>query len=316
MYSFVLWYTPGCTNCAGQGGDKKEAWVHINLWKEGSHEKGPIKIDFGIMVRGIDDIKSIHLYSPFAFQSCEDLAGLLRENPPLIRAVFNESYEFDSGEQDFIIRPKEGDPFILHALLMGQDLNVQGRIITINTETMGKPLKQYYFRFRITIPRENDRGLISTHKRDISRFSDYLTSTEIIDFRLNDIRSCDRECRNHIGRGSLFGIRSVNYFILRDPADLVIYHGGETRCRHLEPEIWEPYGLPREKRLIAYHFYQRAPKKDGNGHEHIRDFSVLVRFQRQEAKILIILALTLLLGLLGGLAAGLAANFISFKLGW
>jgi hypothetical protein len=308
MNSFLIGYDPVKKK------SEEEAWVHINLWEE--KKPNNIIIDFGILVRNIKEIKAINIYSPYDIEEVKDIVTILEKNKKLITAVFNENYQYkkDLGN---IIQPQRGDPFVLSSANIKHDKN---RIILDTGKINYEKSHGSYFRVRLILSKEkfNEKckEFIFAHKSKGSRFSDFFTSTEIIDFRLNDSRSGG----SAINVGNFFHIRSVNYFILRDPSEVIIYYGNAMRnSRYLESDIWEGYELPDG--LIAYHLYRKAKrievKENENtksSYDYIDHFSELVRFQCQRKRYLItalsIIVFTLLLGSISGFLGNLLSAFV------
>ena len=329
MNSFLIGYVP--VTPVTNGDLEEEAWVHINLW--GKKETGlldkatglmklkkclpkkktnKVIIDFGIMVKDISKIKAIKIYSPYAIEKVEDVAALLKEHNKLITAVFNENYQHNvkEGNEDYIIQPHRGEPFVLSPI-KEEDINKETNLVTLDTEKIKSgSINHSYFRIRLIIIKKNCNGLFFARKNNGSLFSDFFTSTEIIDFRLNDKRSTG----SNIYVGNLFHMRSINYYILRDPSELIIHHGDAMRnSRYLETDIWKEYGLPDD--LIAYHFYRKAERiekreteNSKSSYEYINHFSILVRFQCQKPRILKVIAIaimTLVFGCISGVFANL-----------
>jgi len=303
MISFLIGYDP-----VSEKDIKEEAWVHINLWEK--KETNSVIIDFGILVNDVKKIKAIKIYSPYAIKDVKDISTLLKEHKELITAVFNENYQHNVSEkgEEFIIQPHKGDPFVLSPI-KEEDLIIKqnDNLVILNIKKVKlASVNRSYFRIRITLSKESCSNFIFAHESKGSRFSDFFTSTEIIDFRLNDSRS-----GSNIDVGNFFHIRSVNYFILRDPSEIIIYHGNAMRnSRYLEPDIWEKYGL--ENGLLAYHLYRKAERIENKGsgnskfsYEYINHFSELVRFQCQKPRFWIIILSVIGMGCISGFLGNL-----------
>jgi hypothetical protein len=319
MRSFLIGYVP-----ASEEDTKKiaeEAWVHINLWEKKEGKTLKVIIDFGIMVKDVKKIKAINIYSPFDIEEVNDISALLMANNQLISAVFNENYKHN--DDGFIIKPHKRDPFVL-SLIDKEDIKNDKNLVTLDTKNVKLvPKTRSYFRIRLTLLKNNCREFIFNLKSNLSPFSDFFTSTEIIDFRLNDIRSFGSDYRCFIGnKAKLFHIHSVRYLILRVPSEILIHHGDAMKnSRYLETSIWKDYGLPND--MIAYHFHRKAErierKKDDSNkssfdYKYINHFSILARFQCQKPRyfkiIVYVIVITLLLGSVSGLVGNVLHSFI------
>ncbi|CEO12030.1 Uncharacterised protein [[Clostridium] sordellii] len=145
----------------------------------------------------------------------------------------------------------------------------------------------------------------------ISVFSDQFTNTEIIDFRLNDIRSCHEEIREEFNKGYKFNILAVHYLVLRDANDIIIHCEDKISSRMLEKNLWGDYIKGADNDIIAYHIKK---KKIKDTDEYIQDFSSLIRFQYKKTNIKVIgIYIVVILGL--GALGGVVGNLISSWLG-
>lgn len=237
MDSFAIWYS------GNSDSNNQEAWIHINLWKTVKKKISEITVDFGILVQDIKDITSINLYCPFEVSTgnVTDIVPLIKENPALINAIFNKTYSYECKEAKMIVKSQKGNERRAFVLSPAKFVTEEKSIIKINTEELtDKDIQRHYFRIRIVFQESDYRGLFNAFSGGTSLFTDFFTSTEIIDFRLNDMRSCKEEIIREIKRKKCFNINSVNYFILREPTHIIIYQGGEVNSRFLETDIWEP----------------------------------------------------------------------------
>ncbi|SEJ95953.1 hypothetical protein SAMN05660742_12912 [Propionispira arboris] len=322
MRSFAVWYT------SKHGVRCKKADVHINLW----NNKETYSFDFGLMIDDISEITTLHLYCPFqvSIHDIKDLGEVISHNNVLVNAIFNESYLVASGNpkrgrvysessslSDFIIyaledteitsRPCKRNAYN-NGLLKSHPISF-GTILDINVENIEqveagepvesvsqeKPIKRYYFRLRISVCKDK-LDLIMHKETGVTVIADYLTDTEIIDFRLNDLRSCSDDLQNQVNQGLKFDLQSVHYLILRNANETIIHQGLPVESRMLEQELWDKYIDDLDHHMIAYHFKKKKKSKDpelSDGSElsdkkdcfeYVNDFSVLTRFQSQKNK--------------------------------
>lgn len=121
--------------------------------------------------------------------------------------------------------------------------------------------RKYYFRIRF-FPEDNEITMIKRENEKINIFQDAsLRTTEIIDFRINDLRSCPENLREEFLRTPRFTIKKIHYLIMRSSTDEYITIGdGNVQGRLLEKEIWENYISIEENDMIAYHV--KSQKKE------------------------------------------------------
>ena len=276
--------------------------IHINLWKSTGQDKMSI-FDFGFMISDIERVDEIILYCPFKIEKVEDLGETIIDSKTT-DAIFNERCAVEifypkrcriTKKGEYTNLGKKGNEedeksFILYSLNEDQleAINEKDREyskIRIKTDTILtedekdgkdelKEIKEYYFRIRIftengttsIIKRENEKANIL---QDVS-----FRTTEIIDFRINDLRSSPNELKEEFLRTPRFKINQVHYLIIRDSTDEFIEVGdSKVTSRILEKEIWNGYTKTiniGNSDKIAYHI-----KKKGD----ISTFSYLARFK-------------------------------------
>jgi hypothetical protein len=146
--------------------------------------------------------------------------------------------------------------------------------------------------------------LIFQKAKNVSPFQDAFTTTEVIDFRLNNLRSCCQFVRDEFAKGKHFKIKAIHYLILRDAADVFIHQGENVSSRLLEKDLWGSYIENLKNSIIAYHFKKRDEK---NG--PITEYGILTRFEYHNMKKNLILKYLYLVLYLGTLASVLATFF-------
>lgn len=301
MRSFTLWY------------DEKESAekrpivkINVNLWEDNSNKTIQTCFDFGFKINDITNVENINLYVPFDInkENISDLGKTISNNT-LVNAIFNENFVTTDGNPKKLRVSSLDDDVDENFIIYSLDINSQidlissktstdedSKIIQINLSDINLSdtdnIKEYYFRIRIQVP--NDRpGFIYNQITSESPFEDYFTNTEVIDFRINDIRSSSEVLREKFESGSHFKIKSVHYLILRDASDIIIHHGNPISSRVLERNTWNGYfGGSKEKNVIAYHIKKKS-FKEGKDIKYLKDFSDLSRFKSKKSSIKVLL---------------------------
>ena len=316
MRSFAVWYKEKQNTDA----EAKQADIHVNILDTG-HDKW--FIDFGIKIKDIRDIDCIYLYTPFVIEN-EDAISDLTEymDTRLLKALFNENLEVLEGppKRRYVkIRktPKTEEDLIVYQLTKSNEVslreigdnNAKGSIIAINTENIKAPsmgfeslsqVNTYYFRFRISIP--NSKIKVISHEVDKPSLLDCnITKTEIIDFRLNNIRSLNDVIQNEINKGKRFLVNSVHLLILKNSKIMLMYPASDVTTRMLEEDVWHNYFSGDRYRtgdLVAYHF------KKVSQNSSVQEFNVLARFSHREVpykELLLVLLVTSIINIISSL---------------
>lgn len=316
MRSFALWYSKKNKEST----ETNEANVHVNLWDKGKNKQSYC-FDFGVLIEDIRNIESVLLYVPFKTEKSQikDLGAVISNNQ-LVNAIFNEEFTTTDGEPKRLLvnGTNEKPSFYIYSLEVDKQIELDscnrssttpGTIlkIKIGDIQVSEGTPRYYFRIRVQAKRK-DIFLINDEIRGVSVFSDQFTNTEVIDFRLNDIRSCSEALREEFAKGDKFGILAVHYLILRNANDVMVHFGKEMNSRMLENDLWKTYIDDETCHMIAYHIKAKA-KLDGNDHIYINDFSDLSRFQYQKGTARIIIFYILVIVLLG-VVSGVFGNWI------
>ena len=259
--------------------EKVNLELHVNLW---NFKKLETTFDFGFMVDNIDNVENIILYVPFKIKKVEDLGNnIIEKNQTLVDAIFNERCEttkfypkrlkvikkgnYDTRED--ISKENEGETFVLYSLSENQikltnydkyariEINVENILSNEEKENhLELEDKKYYFRIRF-FPEDNNITMIKRENEKINIFQDAsLRTTEIIDFRINDLRACPENLREEFLRTPRFILKKIHYLIMRNSTDEYITIGdGKVQGRLLEKELWENYINIEENDMIAYH---------------------------------------------------------------
>ncbi|WP_145413875.1 hypothetical protein [Paenibacillus xylanexedens] len=322
LRSFALWYSLQDPNLD----PNKEATVHINLWDQNQKNKAYC-FDFGLLIEDVTKIDKVFLYAPFKIERNQitDLGNVISNNQ-LVNAIFNEDFTTTEGQpKRLIVNGVKNKPdFIIYSLDKEEQITLRkcksrsvtpGTIIELDIKGIKLDvITRYYFRLRLKV-NKNDIKLINDEIQGLSFLNDHFTNTEIIDFRLNDIRSCSEELREQFQKGCKFNFLAIHYLILRNANDVIIQYGKDINSRMLENDLWKDYIEGVDFNIIAYHMKSKAMKViDPNTGESIKkyveDFSDLSRFQYKKGTNFVISCYIGGIVLLGAVA-GVCGNWLS-----
>lgn len=295
MRGFAVWYDKKDNSITKD----VKADIHVNFWSQLNYVGNDdiCFFDFGIKVENLDNIESINIYCPFKItqKDVKDLGGKISNNY-LIDAIFNEDYSVTEGVAKYYIVQSNNPPvdttsmnaskFIVYALNDTSEIVVEtcnrekskpddprdlkisvGSIIRLkvddllaNATGLACGIDSYYFRIRVAT---NKRALehINKQVKNINIFKEYLEAIELIDFRINDIRSCCDEVRNKFNIGSQFFVKSIHLLVMRKVDEEVSAEGNNYDCRLLEKDIWNKYVDKLDENYIAYHFKRKQDVK-------------------------------------------------------
>lgn len=284
MSSFLFWHSYKIDDNSDDHIDtcvSPECELHLNLWDM----KTSYYLDIGFYIEECSNIDQLFFYSPFEIKKSDvsDLGGKLN-NKKLVDAIFNASYSISKDETPKLIKVENSSNnvnnkkavFNIYSLSKEQyhiKSVADGSQIVIDLKNCPKNDKPYYFRIRINISKSVS-SLSFTSKIPSNVFSELLKETEVIDFRLNELRSCNDDIKEIFFKETYPNLRTIHYLILRESSDVIISHEKITSSRILEKDLWSIYNGDIKNDMIAYHI------KEVNGDcGFIEKFSHLVRFQ-------------------------------------
>ncbi len=237
--------------------------IHINLWKMQLHRQTKIEkitsffkndfdyfLDIGLKLPSIEKIKKLNVYFPFQItaEECIDLGGTFHEDTNLVNAIFNEDYRVISGSGLKIlevVRHDGSDKFNIYRLDTKNDIKLyqqyNGTVLEISFNQITQSRNEsYYFRFRIKLKKE--QNFTRVYKPRNSFFESAFMNTEIIDFRINEIRNLDKSLLEKMGKDGLPHLSKIHFLLLRNAKDDYVFsHKPINSCRELEKEIWKEY---------------------------------------------------------------------------
>lgn len=308
MRSFAVWYEEKEKNQ-----ERVKADIHVNLWSELPYNycEGKCFFDFGIKVNDLRNVKNIKIYCPFELRndSVKDLGKRISDNL-LINAIFNENYSVTDGNAKHYIVNALDSKFIVYELSNVSEITIekcdkdndrsddpavdnhrQGTIITLETKNLidnasdeAHGINSYYFRIRV-MANKNNLNMITRKVENTNIFKEAIEGIELLDFRINDLRSCCNEVRDKINSSSNFWLKSIHFLVMRKINDSIISEGSSYSCRLLEKDVWDKYIDDLEDNVVAYHFkakYKVCPTDTLVENRHVEvpveNFSFLVRF--------------------------------------
>lgn len=323
--SFILWSVKN--DDIVQDSSNNNIDIHINLWNSKNRKKHCF--DFGLMIKDVTDLKSINLFVPFNIktENLHDLGETITKyQSTLISALFNESCKVRQNIApqctEVCVGKDRNNKFIIYNLSRSQEeitlkTHDNGSLISINCKRLNnnrnnhediKSINRYYFRFRFIYDKEH--SVITTKTSEASAFQGFFTGVDILDFRLNDIRSCPSDIYGEY-TGNSFKMEKIHLLIMRPVKDEVIYHGGEMNSRILEDEIWHNYFLQNKceinkEDMIAYHIKGKNETS----------FNALVRFRFGHFSFktfVLLLCFPLFISLLANIISKIFDNYSSFQ---
>ena len=332
MRSFAVWYE--CKDKV-EPNDLEDVYadLHVNYWSSlpytGCGEN--CFFDFGIKVSNIKNISKINIYCPYELEKQDviDLGAKISDDI-LIHAIFNENYTIKIGipKHCLVYAKKQNNDaqnFVIYALDENSEINLikskrtknkcddpnqkelaQGTIISLLVEDLIKNAPDdisrelsYYFRIRVLANKEKLR-LIMREVKNVNAFRDAIETTELMDFRINDIRSCCDVIKNKFIINNKFKFHSIHFLVMRDVNHKVVAEGLPCTCRLLEQDIWNKYLDNLQDNILAYHF-----KKKNNTEKELNDLVVLIKFTYKK-----ITVRTIIWYLISAITIGLLINII------
>lgn len=267
------------------------AELHVNYWKvplkNGAYKRF---LDFGIFINEVaSDISSVSFYFPFNVDtaSLRDLGESLSKSE-LLCTLFNSDYvvrNINGSPSYYCISPsansEKSRPFWLYVLgennFLVTEVKPFGSIVTVKilstpkknggiqpATSEKKPKRNLYFRFRLDdIPVDS-----IFYEENIS--NDFLQSafskTEMIDFRINEVREINPKVYEEITKDKTFlPFSKIHFFFVGSSEDEQI--AGNTNfkdCRLLNHERWQSYigkDYDSQRKLIAYHWCWKGDEK-------------------------------------------------------
>lgn len=303
--------------------------LHINYWSIESKEKFHY-LDIGVKLTLNNNYwESINFFFPFDLQIkdyMDNLGETICSRDELLELIFNEKLKSTAEGQnykDVIFEDEQKDSLRIYKeldIVNGEDTvelisNNDGTSRLVFSKKLIKSFDtdlsniHHYFRFRLRLNTENVKKLSQNYDPQdrlvLSRFE----KTEIIDFRLNELRDLPGSVCNVLNKDYM--LKQIHFFLIRDIHDeLKLAHADYKRCRLLEKEVWKEYlvfsnkDLVLPSQMLIYHFCE-GKEKDGI-YPHIERFNAFAKFARVKVTIpslFVFLFSVILLGAIGSVVA-------------
>ncbi|MCE1058102.1 hypothetical protein LU646_09420 [Pseudomonas alloputida] len=289
---------------------KPDVELHFNYWSlSGKSETVIDYLDVGVKFSGLETFDAIKIFIPFHVTEQNYAANLGRavcNTPTLISAIFNTRVKetlLDGERMDITFRQEKESKLRFHCQI---EVGSHGEGVTLNRlnregdgTTLSFPLVLFkkekeaslesiphYFRFRIKMSAEDKKVISQLSKQKDSKLLSRFDSTEIVDFRVNEIRNLPAQIRSKLEYDSF--ISSVHFFLIRETnSEHKLSHTEFKRCRVLEKDLWETYlkenneeiNLPEQ--MLIYHWREQSKRNsDGELLEHLENFSAFAKFSK------------------------------------
>lgn len=298
MNSFGILYTLKNGNEPRAGGSLT-AELHTNYWKIPlKHGKYERFVDLGIYINDVArDVSTISFYLPFKITKSDisDLGNKLKDSN-LLCTLFNGEYSIQNianSPSYYSVKSRNDDHRTFWLYILGDNnfeikevspigCLVNVKILSLPKIDVGirpadneKPKKRnLYFRFRI----RNIPNNCFFYEESIS--NDFLQSafskTEMIDFRVNEIREIDPKALEYITKDKNFVMfnKIHFYFVGSSEEEQIVGASDYNDCRILNQEKWNPYidESVTTRHLMAYHWKWKGE----NGQTH-QKYNVFVK---------------------------------------
>lgn len=338
----------------GINSDKHEIDLHVNYWLLHQNTDREISyLDIGVKFQGLHDNQegaegAINVYFPFKITKENyhpGLGELVCSRTDLIQTIFNSRHKSTSNSSntsvDIEFESKKEDVLRVFTQISCSPENGGVRIVdTDEGSTLLFPIKLFsmvresdsdvveennllpgYIRFRIKLSANETKVLSQSYKHSDSFILSRLESTEIVDFRLNEVRDLPGiiQSKNLIGAG----IKNIHFFLIREvDSEYKQAHANFHRCRLLEKELWNEYlnlhlkENMAPKQMLIYHWKESGKITDNNGSEKqssIEKFTAFAKFSKITVtykNLCLFLFFALLVGAVSGAMGNLLYNFV------
>lgn len=303
--SLAFWIESTGGNSANCNGGKAKVDLHINYWLLNQNtDKEFHYLDFGIKFEGLEDEDKLSLYFPFQVTKDNYKPGLgaqVCSRTELIQTIFNSPHKSTKNIAPTYVEitfesAKESALRVYTQIDIGSDQNgvrltnfEKGSLLEFpmsqfpNANAKSSDEKQIpnYIRFRIHLKDEQSKKCLSqSYKHRDNPILSRLESTEIVDFRLNEVRDLPGNIQGK--RLSNCFIKNIHFFLIREiDSEFKQAHANFDRCRLLEKELWDAYlnldsgdeKLKLPPQMLIYH-WKESVKSDKNNATNSSDASL------------------------------------------
>lgn len=331
--------------------------LHVNYWLLHQNTDGEISyLDIGVKFSGLNSPVnlegSINVYFPFKITKENyhpGLGELVCSRTDLIQTIFNARHKSTSNSSntsvDIEFESKRDNILRVFTQISCSPENGGVRIVdTDDGSTLLFPLKLFgaikktdsvaperrgeddqglpgYIRFRIKLGAQETKVLSQSYKHSDSFILSRLESTEIVDFRLNEVRDLPGivQSKDLIGAG----IKNIHFFLIREvDSEYKQAHANFHRCRLLEKELWneylslEPKDKMAPKQMLIYHWKESGKVDKESSDEKqvsIEKFTAFAKFSKITVtykNLCLFLFFALAIGAVSGAMGNLLFNFV------
>ncbi len=339
-YSLGFWLEDDNRTSTVESEDKNKVELHINYWSlEAKQACNYLDIGLRIELLKEESFKSINFYLPFKMSKenyMGNLGSVICSTDDLIELIFNErlksSFEgvnykdinFDGKDNETLRVYKQleiGDDdsnlkFIVNEENNSLRIQIPKSILCLNPINLpnNKQKKIYhYLRFRLKLTSEHVKVLSQNYEPQDRLVVSKFEKTEIIDFRLNELRDLPAVVCNCLNKN--FVLEQIHFFLIRDIHDeLKLSHAKYKRCRLLEKEVWNPYLKFKDEhailpeQMLIYHF-----QKNTDELKHIDRFNAFAKFVRVKVTLVSIFLFIFSVIMLGAFGSLLATVFVESR---
>lgn len=250
------------------------AEFHFNYWPKtiSNHKERQSYLDIGAMLTNYNNVDSLIFWLPNAKSELtfntrdnfEDLGKHLKDNQTAT-LIFNEilktSTDAQKPKQTVVTSSQKQSEFIVYELSednIKAQSEYEGFTLRISLRQLLKQgvTSPIYIRFRLMgqFLKDMERKIEVKNKLLQSAF----TETSYIDFRFNDIRSCNHSLQEHLLDKNHLKITKVHFLLMARSNEEVTASESIT-ARILEPKAWETYlGHEIGQICVAHHWRFKA----------------------------------------------------------
>jgi len=252
-------------------GAKRTAGIelHMNYWVVRDKAAKGHWLDFGVMIPRDITCANLSIHIPDENVMIESL-GFLFADEDIARAVFNENLSTKKDDKIITLEWLERTVSVWDFMRPGdcKETVGNGKLISFDIARLRKEEKQkikgaLYLRFRL-------RGnyieqLLKIEKRGTIAFDSVFTSTQVFDFRVNQIRSTDVNIKGLLQKGKAVFAKLHFFLIVPSRDDFALSSEAIHAARHIENVPWAHYLTGNKKSKLfndplytVYHWRKRG----------------------------------------------------------
>jgi hypothetical protein len=277
MKTLAVWYEAE----EGHKKDKIRVEIHVNFFKlKNSKPKMSGKYDhmmeLGFMIKDIEKITKMNIHFPFEVKKKDftDVGSLLLDRRNLTNAIFNEQHEVtsNSSKQGFVKKINKEKGFTIYRIDFKNEETTdpkrgdyklteqyEGTLLSLNLKNIPKKGKSY-IRFRLKLNKQQD--FIKKSNPSNWFLQSAFTTTEALDFRINEKRSFHDSLAEEISKAQEFKISKIVFVLVREATDDLVLPFDSFSCREME-NVWTSYFNDNSydlKNMIIYQYSDNSKK--------------------------------------------------------